>query len=49
MKDFISTTYGGEKLSKTEELSPDMTITNSPEDEYTRRIMNLTAQEGSEE
>ena len=41
MKEFLSATNGDSKLSKTSELTPDMTISAQSADEYTRKIKNI--------
>ena len=41
MKDFLAGTNGDTKLSKTAELTPDMTISAQGADEYTRKIKNI--------
>ena len=41
MKDFLAGTNGDSKLSKTSELTPDMTISAQGADEYTRKIKNI--------
>lgn len=41
MKEFITGTNGDSKLSKTAELSPDMSISAQGADEYTRKIKNI--------
>lgn len=41
MKDFLSGTNGDYKLSKTSELTPDMSISAQGADEYTRKIKNI--------
>ena len=41
MKDFLTGTNGDAKLSKTAELTPDMTISAQGADEYTRKIKNI--------
>ena len=40
-KDFLSGTNGDSKLSKTAELTPDMSISAQGADEYTRKIKNI--------
>lgn len=40
-KDFLTGTNGDAKLSKTAELTPDMTISAQGADEYTRKIKNI--------
>ena len=40
-KDFLTGTNGDSKLSKTSELTPDMTIRAQGADEYTRKIKNI--------
>ena len=40
-KDFLSGTNGDSKLSKTSELTPDMSISAQGADEYTRKIKNI--------
>ena len=41
MKEFLSGTNGDYKLSKTGELTPEMTISAQGADEYTRKIKNI--------
>ena len=41
MKDFLTGTNGDSKLSKTSELTSDMTISAQAADEYTRKIKNI--------
>lgn len=41
MKDFLTGTNGDAKLSKTAELTPEMSITAQGADEYTRKIKNI--------
>lgn len=41
MKDFLAGTNGDSKLSKTAELTPDMSISAQGADEYTRKIKNI--------
>lgn len=41
MKDFLAGTNGDSKLSKTAELTPEMTINAQGADEYTRKIKNI--------
>lgn len=41
MKDFLSGTNGDSKLSKTSELTPEMSISAQGADEYTRKIKNI--------
>ena len=41
IKDFLTGTNGDSKLSKTSELTPDMTISAQGADEYTRKIKNI--------
>ena len=41
MKEFLTVTHGDYKLSKTSELTPDMTISAQGADEYTRKIKNI--------
>lgn len=41
MKEFLSGTNGDSKLSKTSELTPEMTISAQGADEYTRKIKNI--------
>lgn len=41
MKDFLSGTNGDSKLSKTAELTPEMSISAQGADEYTRKIKNI--------
>ena len=41
MKDFLTGTNGDSKLSKTSELTPDMSINAQSADEYTRKIKNI--------
>ena len=41
IKDFLTGTNGDAKLSKTAELTPDMTISAQGADEYTRKIKNI--------
>lgn len=41
MKDFLTGTNGDSKLSKTSELTPDMSISAQGADEYTRKIKNI--------
>ena len=41
IKDFLSGTNGDSKLSKTSELTPDMSISAQGADEYTRKIKNI--------
>ena len=41
MKDFLIGTNGDSKLSKTAELTPDMSISAQGADEYTRKIKNI--------
>ena len=40
-KDFLAGTNGDSKLSKTAELTPEMTISAQGADEYTRKIKNI--------
>ena len=40
-KDFLTGTNGDSKLSKTSELTPDMSISAQSADEYTRKIKNI--------
>ena len=41
IKDFLTGTNGDSKLSKTSELTPDMSISAQGVDEYTRKIKNI--------
>lgn len=41
MKDFLTGTNGDSKLSKTAELTPEMSISAQGADEYTRKIKNI--------
>lgn len=41
MKEFLSGTNGDSKLSKTSELTPEMSISAQGADEYTRKIKNI--------
>ena len=41
IKDFLTGTNGDSKLSKTAELTPDMSINAQGADEYTRKIKNI--------
>ena len=41
MKEFLTGTNGDSKLSKTTELTPDMSISAQGADEYTRKIKNI--------
>ena len=41
IKDFLAGTNGDSKLSKTSELTPEMTISAQGADEYTRKIKNI--------
>ena len=41
MKEFLTGTNGDSKLSKTSELTPDMSISAQAADEYTRKIKNI--------
>ena len=41
MKEFLTGTNGDAKLSKTAELTPEMTISAQGADEYTRKIKNI--------
>lgn len=41
MKEFLSGTNGDSKLSKTAELTPEMSISAQGADEYTRKIKNI--------
>ena len=41
MKEFLAGTNGDSKLSKTSELTPEMTISAQGADEYTRKIKNI--------
>ena len=41
MKDFLTGTNGDSKLSKSSELTPDMSISAQGADEYTRKIKNI--------
>ena len=41
MKEFLTGTNGDSKLSKTTELTPDMSISALGADEYTRKIKNI--------
>ena len=41
MKEFLTGTNGDSKLSKTSELTPDMSISAQGADEYTRKIKNI--------
>lgn len=41
MKDFLTGTNGDSKLSKTSELTPEMSISAQSADEYTRKIKNI--------
>lgn len=41
MKDFLAGTNGDAKLSKTAELTPEMSISAQGADEYTRKIKNI--------
>lgn len=41
MKDFLTGTNGDSKLSKTAELTPEMSIMAQGADEYTRKIKNI--------
>ena len=41
IKDFLAGTNGDSKLSKTSELTPDMSISAQGADEYTRKIKNI--------
>lgn len=41
MKEFLTGTNGDAKLSKTAELTPEMSISAQAADEYTRKIKNI--------
>ena len=41
MKDFLTGSNGDSKLSKSSELTPDMSISAQGADEYTRKIRNI--------
>lgn len=41
MKEFLAGTNGDSKLSKTSELTPEMSISAQGADEYTRKIKNI--------
>ena len=41
MKEFLTGTNGDSKLSKTSELTPEMSISAQGADEYTRKIKNI--------
>lgn len=41
MKEFLTVTNGDSKLSKTAELTPEMSISAQGADEYTRKIKNI--------
>ena len=41
MKDFLAGTNGDSKLSKTSELTPEMSISAQGADEYTHKIKNI--------
>lgn len=41
IKDFLTGTNGDSKLSKTAELTPEMSISAQGADEYTRKIKNI--------
>ena len=41
MKEFLNETNGDTKLSKTAELTPEMSISAQGADEYTRKIKNI--------
>lgn len=41
MKEFLTPTNGDSKLSKTSELTPEMSISAQGADEYTRKIKNI--------
>lgn len=41
MKDFLTGTNGDTKLSKTAELTPEMSISSQGPDEYTTKIKNI--------
>ena len=41
MKEFLTGTNSDSKLSKTAELTPDMSISAQGADEYTRKIKNI--------
>lgn len=41
MKEFLTGTNGDAKLSKTAELTPEMSISAQGADEYTRKIKNI--------
>ena len=41
IKDFLTGTNGDSKLSKTSELTPEMSISAQGADEYTRKIKNI--------
>lgn len=41
MKEFLNGTNGDSKLSKTSELTPEMSISAQSADEYTRKIKNI--------
>lgn len=41
IKDFLAGTNGDSKLSKTSELTPEMSISAQGADEYTRKIKNI--------
>ena len=41
MKEFLTGSNGDSKLSKTAELTPDMSISAQSADEYTRKIKNI--------
>lgn len=41
MKEFLAGTNGDSKLSKTAELTPEMSISAQGADEYTRKIKNI--------
>lgn len=40
-KGFMKSTYGDNKMDKSNELNESMTISPSPQDEYTRTIHNI--------
>lgn len=41
MRDFMKTSYGDEKLDKSTELNPSMSIDQKAQDEYNNKIANI--------
>lgn len=45
MRSMMKSTYGDVKLDKSEELNESMSVNNSSQDEYTRKLHNIGGSE----